>query len=75
MKAILAIATLALIVLTLEDRAREVAGDAKVAYGEAVDTARDATQSLGRSVERKPFMALLIAGAGGYVLARLTRLL
>ena len=75
MKSILAIATLALIVLTLEERTRQVAGDAKVAYGEAVDTARGATQSIGRSVERKPLVTLLIAGAGGYVLARLSRLL
>ena len=37
MKSILAIATLALVALVLEDKARQLAGDAQNAYGGAVD--------------------------------------
>ena len=45
MKAILALATLALVTLVLEERARQVASEAKDAYGAAVVPTRDATQS------------------------------
>jgi len=36
MKAILALVTLALVTLVLEEKGRQVAGEAKDAYGEAV---------------------------------------
>jgi ElaB/YqjD/DUF883 family membrane-anchored ribosome-binding protein len=71
MKAILALATLALVTLVLEEKGRQVAGEARDAYGEAVVQARDATQSVRESVSHKPLVALGIAGALGYVLALL----
>ncbi len=71
MKAILALATLALVALVLEEKGRQVAGEAKDAYGEAVVQARDAAQSVREGVGQKPLAALVIAGAFGYVLALL----
>lgn len=71
MKAILALATLALVTLVLEEKGRQVASEAKDAYGAAVVQTRDATQSVRESVEQKPLLALAIAGAVGYVLAHL----
>lgn len=70
MKSVLALATLALVALVLEERTRQVAGEAKVAYGEAVDQARGAAQSLSQSVEQQPWASVLIASAVGYVVAR-----
>ena len=69
MKAILALATLALVTLVLEEKGRQVAGEAKDAYGEAVVQARDATQSVRQSVGQQPIASLLIAGVVGYVLS------
>jgi ElaB/YqjD/DUF883 family membrane-anchored ribosome-binding protein len=71
MKPILALATLALIILVLEEKGRQVAGEAQSAYGEAVVQARGATESLRESVGQQPLAALAIAGAVGYVLALL----
>jgi ElaB/YqjD/DUF883 family membrane-anchored ribosome-binding protein len=71
MKAILALATLALVTLVLEEKGRQVVGEAKDAYGEAVVQAHDAAQSVRESVGQKPLAALVIAGAFGYVLALL----
>jgi len=71
MKAILALATLALVTLVLEEKGRQVAGEAKNAYGEAVVQARDATQSVRQSVGQQPLVSLGIAGAVGYVLSQL----
>jgi ElaB/YqjD/DUF883 family membrane-anchored ribosome-binding protein len=71
MKAILAVVTLALVALVVEEKARQVAGDAQDAYGEVVDQARGATETLSQKVEQKPLVALLIAGSIGYVLASL----
>ena len=50
MKSVLALVTLALVTLVLEEKGRQVAGDAQDAYGEAVVQARDATESMRRSV-------------------------
>ena len=69
MKAILALATLALVTLVFEEQGRQVAGEAKNAYGEAVVQARDATQSVRRSVGQQPLVSLVIAGVVGYVLS------
>jgi ElaB/YqjD/DUF883 family membrane-anchored ribosome-binding protein len=69
MKSILALVTLALVTLVLEEKGRQVAGEAQDAYGEAVVQARDATESVRRSVGRQPLVALAIAGAVGYVFA------
>ena len=69
MKSILALATLALVALVVEEKARQVADDAHDAFGEVVDQARGATETLSQNVEQKPLVALLIAGSVGYVLA------
>jgi hypothetical protein len=69
MKAILGLATLALVTLVLEEKGRQVAGEAKNAYGEAVVQARDATHSVRLSVGRQPLASLVIAGVVGYVLS------
>jgi ElaB/YqjD/DUF883 family membrane-anchored ribosome-binding protein len=69
MKAILALATLALVTLVLEEKGRQVAGEAKNAYGEAAVQARDATQSVRQSVGQQPLASLVIAGVVGYVLS------
>jgi ElaB/YqjD/DUF883 family membrane-anchored ribosome-binding protein len=69
MKAILALATLALVTLVLEEKGRQVAGETKNAYGEAVVQARDATQSVRQRVGQQPLASLVIAGVVGYVLS------
>lgn len=69
MKSVLALVTLALVALVVEERARQVAHDAQDAYGGAVHQARDATKTLSRNVEQRPFLSILIAAGFGYVLA------
>ena len=71
MKAILAVVTLALVALIVEEKARQIAGDTHDAYGEMVDQARGATETLTKEIEQKPLIALLIAGSLGYLLASL----
>jgi hypothetical protein len=68
-KAILALATLALVTSVLEEKGRQVAGEAKNAYGEAGVQARDATQSVRQSVGQQPLASLVIAGVVGYALS------
>jgi hypothetical protein len=65
----LALATLALVTLVLEEKGRQVAGEAKNAYGEAVVQARDATQSVRQSIGQQPLASLVIAGVVGYLLS------
>ena len=72
MKAILALATLALVTLVLEEKARQVASEAKDAYGAAVVQTRDTTQSAREAVKQKPLPAVAIAAAVGFMLAKLT---
>ena len=55
--------------LVLEEKAREVAGDAHDAYGQAVVQAREAKKTLSEQVEQQPLISLLAAGAVAYVLA------
>jgi hypothetical protein len=69
MKAILALATLALVTLIFERKGRQVAGEAKDAYGEAAVQAHEAIQSVRRSVGQQPLVSLMIAGVVGYVLS------
>jgi hypothetical protein len=69
MKSLLALVTLALTALLLEEKARQVAGDAHDAYGEAVVQAREATNSLSQQVERQPLVSLLVAGGLAYAAA------
>jgi ElaB/YqjD/DUF883 family membrane-anchored ribosome-binding protein len=71
MKSVLALATVALVVLVLEEKARQVAGEARDAYGVVVDQAQEATETLSHRVRHKPYASLLAAGACGYVLALL----
>ena len=54
MKWVLGLVTLALAALALEDKGRQVAGDAREAYGEAADQARVATKTLSRNVDQQP---------------------
>jgi hypothetical protein len=69
MKSLLALLTLALAALILEEKAREVAGDARDAFGQATVQAREARQSLTQKVGRQPWISLLIAGGLAYALA------
>jgi uncharacterized protein YjbJ (UPF0337 family) len=55
-----------------EGKARQVAGKVQSAYGKGADQAQDIAESVSRSVEQRPLMAVLIAGAVGYALGRLT---
>ena len=71
MKLVLALATLVLAALVVEERARQVARDAQSAYGEAVHQAHDATETLTENVEQRPFLSLALALGLGYVLAKL----
>ena len=70
MKSILAMATLALVALVLEDKARQLAGDAQNAYGGAVVQARESSEALGKKVENQPIVAVLIAAAIGFAFSR-----
>jgi hypothetical protein len=72
MKPLLALATLALVMLIAEEKSRQVAGEARDAAGEAVKQASDATESIIGSIKARPLVALLIAGAVGYVAAWFT---
>lgn len=72
MKSILAILTLTLAMLVMEEKTRQVAGEAQEALGEAADQARDATRTVSRGVEQQPLTAILMAAAFGYGLAVLT---
>jgi hypothetical protein len=69
MKPLLALVTLALTALIFEEKAREVAGDAQDALGQAVAQARDAKQSLTQTVAHQPLLSLLVAGGLAYALA------
>jgi hypothetical protein len=68
MKPLLALVTVALAILVVEERARQVASDAQHAYGEAAVQARDATESLSQTIKKQPLTALLVSGAVGYML-------
>jgi predicted cupin superfamily sugar epimerase len=69
MKSLLALATLALIALVFEEKARQVAGDVHDAVDQAVVQAREAKQSLAQKVEHWPLISLVVAGGLAYALA------
>jgi hypothetical protein len=69
MKSLLALVTLALTALILEEKARQVAGDAHEAIDQAVVQARGARQSLSQTIEQQPLISLLVAGGLAYALA------
>ncbi|HBK07210.1 MAG TPA: hypothetical protein DDZ81_15385 [Acetobacteraceae bacterium] len=65
----MALVTLALAALVVEEKARELACDAQDACAGAVAQARVGTQALSHQVERQPLISLLIAGGLAYALA------
>jgi hypothetical protein len=69
MKSLLALVTLALVTLVVEEKARQVAGEAHDAYGQAVGHARNAKQSLAHQIEEQPLISLLVAGGLAYAVA------
>lgn len=69
MKTLLALVTLALTALVLEEKARQVAGDAQDAYGEVIVQGREAAQALSQKIEQQPLISLLVAGGLAYALA------
>ena len=69
MKSLLALVTLALVALVVEDKARQLAGEAHDAYGQAVVQACDAKQNLTQKIEELPLISLLVAGGLAYALA------
>ncbi|HEY0425075.1 MAG TPA: hypothetical protein VGC82_17275 [Rhodopila sp.] len=69
MKSLLALVTLVLAALVFEEKARQIAGDARDAYGGAVAQAGDAKRALTGSVEHQPLISLLIAGGLAYAAA------
>jgi hypothetical protein len=69
MKSLLALVTLALAALVVEEKARQIAGEAHGAYDEAVVQARDARQTLAQKVGQQPLISLLVAGGLAYALA------
>ena len=71
MKPLLALVTLALTALLLEDKARQVAGDAREAGHDLAAQVSDAKKALAGQVERQPLLSLLVAGGAAYVLAAL----
>jgi hypothetical protein len=74
MKSVLVLATFALVVLVLEDKARQMANEAQDAYGETVDRVRSVAAETRRSTQKRPLPALLMASFVGYGLSRLTGL-
>lgn len=69
MKPLLALVALTLSALMFEEKARQLAGDAKHAADEALDQGRAAIQKLSENVEHQPLISLLVAGGIAYALA------
>ena len=70
MKPILALATVALVALVMEEKARQLAGDAQHPVGEAVSHARHTKDTVRHKVEDQPIIAVFAAAALGYVLSK-----
>ncbi len=69
MKTLLALVTVALTALILEEKARQVAGDAQEAYSGAVVQGREAKKALSQTIEQQPLVSLLVAGGLAYAVA------
>ncbi len=69
MKSLLALVTLALTALLLEDKARQVAGDARDVGQDLAAQVADGKKALVGQVERQPLVSLLVAGGIAYALA------
>jgi hypothetical protein len=72
MKSILALATLALIALVVEEKTRQLAGEVQDTYAGAESRVRTAAADTRRAVKRQPLSALLIAGSAGLFLSWMT---
>jgi len=72
MKTLLALITVALTALILEEKAREVAGNAHDAYGEAMAQGREAAKAVSLRIEQQPLVSLLVAGGLAYAAATVT---
>ena len=73
MKALLAMATFALITLLMEEKARQLAGDAQQAYGDAATQVRATRDTIAHKIEDQPIMAAAVATVVGFVLAKIAR--
>ena len=73
MKSVLAVVALALVTLVLEDKARQIAGDAQQVYGEAAEQARAARETVSQKVESQPLVAVLVAAVIGFAVSRVFR--
>jgi hypothetical protein len=69
MKSVLAMLSVALAALVLEEKVRQVAGDAHGAADQAMVQAQEAGRTLTRKVGQQPWLSLLIAGGLAYALA------
>lgn len=72
MKSILALATLALVALVVEEKTRQIAGEVQDTYAGAESRVRTAAADTRRAVKRQPLSALLIAGTAGLFLSWMT---
>ena len=73
MKTVLALLTLVLAGLVIEERARDIAGETQVALGEAAEQARDLGQTVSARTRERPWTGVVIAGGLGYVLGWITK--
>ncbi len=69
MKSVLAVATMAIVALVLEEKTRQIAGEAHDAVDGLVDQPRRSTELVSHKIENRPMIALLVAGGLGYAAA------
>ncbi|MFZ0501757.1 MAG: hypothetical protein WAM21_14130 [Steroidobacteraceae bacterium] len=65
-------ATLALVVLVLDEKTRQIAGEVHDTYAQAESRVKTAAADTRRAVKKQPLPALLIAGTAGLFLSWLT---
>ncbi len=70
MKSILSVAILAMIALIVEEKTRQIAGEAHDAYGELVDQTQRSAEAVSHKIENRPMIALLLAGGLGFAAAK-----
>ncbi len=58
-----------------EGKYDQVAGQVQQKYGQAKDAASDGLETLSEQVRQQPVMALLVAGAIGWIIGRIGRAL
>jgi hypothetical protein len=69
MKSLLAMLSMALAALVLEEKVRQIAGDVQGAAGQAMVQAQETKRTMTRKVGQQPWISLLIAGGLAYALA------